>query len=117
MKGNSSTPFRERHPRSPGELTAGRIFLGHAVFDSTTWDLLARRLHASGRELQIVQGVFDDLTDREIGDQVGISPHTVHTYFTRLYHKLGVSSRVALVIRVFLELPSSSAIGRDSPPY
>ena len=34
---------------------------------------------------------------------LAISVHTVHTHVARVYHKLGVSSHVDLVIRVIAE--------------
>lgn len=43
-------------------------------------------------ELQIVQGVFNDLKDGTIAGDLGISPHTVKTYFQRPYAKLRVGS-------------------------
>ena len=51
----------------------------------------------SQRELEIAQAVFDDLSEGEIAEALGISTHTVHTYLKRLYQKLGAKSRVELV--------------------
>lgn len=36
--------------------------------------------------------------------ELGISVHTVNTYFERLYLKLNVCSRPQLIVRVFEEL-------------
>lgn len=47
-----------------------------------------------------MQGVFDDDTEFAIADELKVSPHTVHTYSQRLYHKLVVTDRVKLVLRV-----------------
>ena len=74
---------------------------GRMVIDHRAWDALVRALMLSGRERELVQGVFDDLKESAIAAELGISRHTVHTHFQRLYQKLGVSSRVMLVIRVF----------------
>ena len=38
-----------------------------------------------------------------IASDLGISQHTVHTYLERVYRKLAVGSRVALVVRVMAE--------------
>ncbi len=51
----------------------------------------------------MVQAVLDDCKDLAIARRLDITEHTVHTHFTRLYAKLGVSSRVELVVRVFAE--------------
>jgi DNA-binding CsgD family transcriptional regulator len=64
------------------------------------WRATFRVLGLSMRERQIVRGVFDDHSEQVIADDLGISPHTVHTHLERLYHKTGVGSRCALVVRV-----------------
>lgn len=74
------------------------------------WDHLASDLCLAPRELQVVQGVFDDLKEIAIADDLGISPHTVHTYLERVYRKLRVGSRVELVVRVF-----AAYLDRDPP--
>ena len=74
--------------------------LGAAIFSDQAWEEIARGLRLSGQELRIVRGVFDDDTESIIAAKLRISPHTVHTHSERLYHKLGVSERVKLVLRV-----------------
>ena len=76
---------------------------GQTVFSRSQWLAVARSLRLSGREFQIVQGVFSDQTDEAIAQELGISPHTVHTHVKRLYQKLEITSRVQLVIRVMAE--------------
>lgn len=74
--------------------------LGSAMFSTQMWSRIAESLNLSGRELQIVQGVFDDLTEIAIADVIQISPHTVHSHFERLHRKLSVANRVQLVLRI-----------------
>ncbi len=50
----------------------------------------------SVREQQIVRGVVDGLANAEIGERLGISPRTVTTHLTRIYARLGLSSRTSL---------------------
>lgn len=78
----------------------GRCPSGAAMFSEQAWDEIARSLKLSGRELQIVREVFDDNTEFAIARNLNLSPHTVHTHCERLYHKLGVTDRVKLVLRV-----------------
>jgi DNA-binding CsgD family transcriptional regulator len=73
---------------------------GRQLFASETWETLGEALHLPARELQILQGIFDDLKESAIAAELGISPHTVNTYLRRLYRKLGVSSRAQLIVRV-----------------
>jgi DNA-binding CsgD family transcriptional regulator len=73
---------------------------GRRVFSPAVWSCIAKRLALSERELQIVQGVFDDAHQDAIAEELAISSHTVHTHLERLYHKLQVTSRVQLVVRI-----------------
>jgi DNA-binding CsgD family transcriptional regulator len=73
---------------------------GRGLFSQDVWFQISNRLSLSERELQIVQGVFDDQHENQIAQELEISSHTVHTHLERLYHKLGVSSRVELVVRI-----------------
>jgi DNA-binding NarL/FixJ family response regulator len=74
------------------------------VFSEQAWRAIGLSLKFSGRELQIVRGIFADQTEWAIADDLRISPHTVHTYVDRLHHKLHVANRVQLVLRVMDEL-------------
>src|SRR5262245_12014342 len=80
---------------------------GRCILTSDTWKKVAQSLHISNRELQIVQGIFDDRKEFAIADELTISVHTVHTHLERLYRKLGVSSRVGLVLSILSEYLSS----------
>ena len=48
------------------------------------------------REREVALRVTDGLSDREIAEQLALSPHTVRQYVKRIYRKLDVDSRVAL---------------------
>ena len=52
----------------------------------------------SKRESEIVQVVAQGLTNREIAEQLGLSPHTVKNCLFRIFDKLGVSNRVELLL-------------------
>jgi len=51
----------------------------------------------SKREMEIVSGVAQGLTNREIAERLGLSPHTIKNCLFRVFDKLGVSSRVELL--------------------
>ncbi len=62
----------------------------------------APRPHASApplspREREIVQLVAQDLTNAAIAERLIISPRTVTTHLDRIYTRLGINSRTALV--------------------
>ena len=50
----------------------------------------------SARQFEIVRMVASGATDREVADALGVSPRTISNTLTRLYNKVGVSSRAYL---------------------
>jgi len=60
----------------------------------------------SRRELQVVHYLAEGLTNREIGDRLGLSRHTIKNYLLKIFDKLGVSNRVELL---FLTLSQPAA--------
>jgi len=67
-------------------------------FSPEAWQLLAVRLQLSPRELEIVRGVCQNRKESSIAESLGLSRYTVRTYVLRLYAKLGVTSRVDLML-------------------
>ena len=68
----------------------------------------------SARELEVVQHLADGMTNRAIGERMGLSPHTIKNYVLRIFEKLGVSNRVEL-LKLTLLSPASSR-GTESRP-
>ena len=74
------------------------------MLSDTAWVEIAHSLKLSGRELEIVRGVFDNLKRGAIAAKLGVSEHTVHTHLQRLFSKLRVTTRAQLIVRVVEEL-------------
>lgn len=55
----------------------------------------------SKREQDVVRGVADGLSNREIAEHLSLTEHTVKNYLFRIFDKLGVSSRVEVVLYAF----------------
>ena len=47
----------------------------------------------TAQELQIAQLVADGLTNRDIGQRLFVSPRTVSTHLSRIFPKLGITTR------------------------
>lgn len=66
-----------------------------------------RVLNSDGRKLltpreeQVVALVADGLSNREVARELNLSEHTIKKYLFRIFDKLGVSSRVELVLYAF----------------
>jgi DNA-binding NarL/FixJ family response regulator len=52
----------------------------------------------TSREEQVVALVADGLSNRDVAGELGLSEHTVKKYLFRIFEKLGISSRVELVL-------------------
>ena len=61
----------------------------------------------SKREMQVVRSLAEGLTNREIAEQLKLSPHTIKNYLFRIFDKLGVSSRIELL---FMSLSQAEVV-------
>lgn len=52
----------------------------------------------SAREVDVVRCVAEGLTNREIAQRLKLTEHTIKNYLFRIFDKLGVSSRVEVVL-------------------
>jgi two-component system nitrate/nitrite response regulator NarL len=63
----------------------------------------------SKRELEIAQLVATGLSNLEVSDKLGLSRHTVKNYLFRIFEKLGISTRIELVLYILSQAPTSDA--------
>jgi DNA-binding NarL/FixJ family response regulator len=61
------------------------------------------------REEQVVALVADGLSNREVAQELNLSEHTIKKYLFRIFDKLGISSRVELVLYAVSNSNSRSA--------
>src|SRR5271157_3875945 len=75
-------------------VLAHALASSHAVgaVDARGMNLLSKR------EMEIVRSVALGLTNREIAERLGLSPHTIKNCMFRIFDKLGVSNRVELLL-------------------
>jgi DNA-binding NarL/FixJ family response regulator len=73
----------------------------------------------SAREIDVVRCLAEGLTNREIARRLKLTEHTVKNYLFRIFNKLGVSSRVEVVLYALGGGPAhggaSSNGGRSRP--
>lgn len=62
----------------------------------------------SRREAQIVELIAQGLPNKLVADALAISPHTVSAYLRRIFMKLNVTSRSAMVAIVFKKHSTST---------
>ena len=55
----------------------------------------------TAREEDVVRLVADGMRNRDIAEQLGVTEHSVRNYLYRIFEKLGVSTRVELILYVF----------------
>jgi DNA-binding NarL/FixJ family response regulator len=86
-----------------GEIFATSQQLSY-LLDSVCQSACLRIVSATGeilltsREEQVVALVTDGLSNRNVASELGLSEHTVKKYLFRIFEKLGISSRVELVL-------------------
>ncbi len=61
------------------------------------------------REAEVANLVAESLSNKEIARKLGISEHTVSNYLFRIYNKLGISSRVELVLYLMKQREAPTA--------
>ncbi len=120
MTNSSSTPFVEAQKeffagRKRGNVcvSAFNLFIRagwlnshqlHCVLDALVSATPLRLVSSQGRRLltkredDVVKLVADGLSNRNVAHKLGLTEHTVSNYLFRIYEKLGISSRVELVL-------------------
>lgn len=78
-----------------------------AEIDGDRYYLVRRRspsedpaINLTNREQEIARLIAEGLPNKIIGKQLGISPWTVATHLRRMFGKLGVNTRAALIARL-----------------
>jgi DNA-binding NarL/FixJ family response regulator len=97
-------------------LVQQRKLLGAAILSDHAWSEIAKALGITKREIQIIQGVFDNLTQKGIASRLNMNEHTAHTHLNRLFKKLNITTRTELVLRIIEQLIALTLAETDVLP-
>ena len=73
------------------------------LFSHGQWRRLSSRLGLSRRQAQIAIRLASEMSRDDIGRELGITLETVRTHTRSLFQKLGVRSRVGLIISLIIQ--------------
>lgn len=92
----------------------------HFVLDTFAESTPSRLVDSRGtvllskREQDVVRCVTEGLTNKEIAQRLKLSEHTVKNYIFRIFDKLGVSTRVEMVLYAFSQRAGTPGGAQDS---
>jgi two-component system nitrate/nitrite response regulator NarL len=114
-----------RLPRCINSVYKGQIWASSRELEYVFEELAAARpLHVvdvqgrnllSKREQQVVALVAEGFTNRQISQELKLSEHTVKNYLFRVFEKLGVSTRVELVLYALSQNPPNQLAAPEPP--
>ena len=81
---------------------AGRLHAEREHFlAEEDWKQIVAFLALSPWESEVAKLLLTGTNERDVGAELSISAHTVHTHVERLYRKLAIGSRCELIARLF----------------
>ncbi|MHC4636315.1 MAG: response regulator transcription factor [Planctomycetota bacterium] len=87
------------------------LYTKDEIFSETEWLELINELSLSPRQAEVIQCLFQGLSDKQIAEELQISVATLRTYLSRLFLKFDVQDRVELVLYVFNDFRNSCRKG------
>jgi len=104
-------------------VQAGQVWASseelHFVLDTFAENTPSRLVDSRGtvllskREQDVVRCVTEGLTNKEIALRLKLSEHTVKNYIFRIFDKLGVSTRVEMVLYAFSQRAAAQGSSQD----
>jgi DNA-binding NarL/FixJ family response regulator len=85
------------------------------LFGDHEWPRLGEALGLTPRQLLVARSMCRGLKREAIARQLGISENTVRTHVRGLFSRVGVSNRLALVVRLVLTDRALRQLAAQSP--
>jgi DNA-binding NarL/FixJ family response regulator len=77
------------------------------------WRQITDALRLPPQQIRIVELILRNFCDKQIAAAMGLKVPTIRTYLTRIFHHMGVSDRIELVLRVCAMSHGISNIAND----
>lgn len=85
------------------------------LIDQLAWEQVGAVYDFSAREREIAGLLLRERSERDVAKQLNLSVHTVHTYSSRIYRKVGAKTRVGLLLRILATLKKRPGPGAANP--
>lgn len=69
--------------------------------DQVTWQTISKKLDLSPQQTRIVELLLCGYQDKEIAAELRLTVSTVRTYLKRIFDRVEVRDRMALVLHIF----------------
>jgi two-component system nitrate/nitrite response regulator NarL len=108
----------EQLQRALQSVAGGAYWVPRALLSRFVDSVLAKAPHGatmssgarlSRREKEVIQGLLDNLSNKEIGNQLNISERTVKFHVSNILQKFGVQRRADLIVLAYQEQSRASA--------
>ncbi len=105
-------------PRALQSIASGGYWVPRTLLSKFVDSVLAKTSHTSNmssrarlsrREKEVVHGLLDNLSNKEIGNALNISERTVKFHVSNLLQKFGVRRRADLIVLAYQEQSRNSA--------
>ena len=68
------------------------------LFTQEQWQAIHARLELPARQREVIQHLFDGMSDKQIAERIGIALPTVRSHLRRMYTRFEVQDRTELVL-------------------
>jgi DNA-binding CsgD family transcriptional regulator len=91
-------PAGARHDLLPAlAQQLARLLLPLIVWHTRPEKLGERFERLTPREWSVLRGLYTEVSEKQLADELGLSPHTLHSHIKSIYRKTGVQGRLPLL--------------------